>query len=126
MIITVDEARAYWAHPSQHDHGQTEAALPEHFEYRAQDGVCLAFHEVLVPGYFAVHIAAKPDAWGKTTGPSRVILNAFWRDRNPVRVVAWIEDHKRHAAALARRLGFTTDGHMPGVTIYGWTMTWVQ
>lgn len=121
MIITVDEARAYWSDPSQHEHGKDESALTDDFVYTAKDGVCLAFHPVLLPDVWAVHIGVKREAWGHTDAPTANLLAEFWDVNQPRRIIAWIEDHKRHATALARRVGFVEDGRFPGVTLLGWS-----
>ena len=120
MRIGLDEARAYWSHPSQHDYGHDESVLNDNLVYYANDGVCLAFEGVLVPGFVAVHIGAKPEAWGRTEQPVRALLHEFWGEYQPRYITAWIEDHKRHAVALARRVGFERLGEMPGVLMFGW------
>lgn len=120
MIITTSAALAYWQHPSQHDNGLLDPELSEYMEYRAEGGVCLAFHPAMIPSVSVCHIGAKPEAWGHLDKSTLNILHAFWTERKPVRIVAWIEEHRRHAIALARRVGFVTDGHLPGIIMLGW------
>ena len=120
MKITVDEARAYFAHPSQHDNGLVEPELSEFMEYWAKDGVCLCFHPAIIPSITVVHIGVKREAWGSTTDPTREILQAYWAEHQPRRIVAWIETKRKHAIALARRVGFIEDGRLPDIIMMGW------
>ena len=122
MRIGLETARAYWSHPSQHAYGMTEANLTRDFEYRATSYVCLAFHPVMIPGVYGVHIGVKPQAWGHTVDPVRHLLKGFWADYQPWRVVAWIGNQHRQAASLARRTGFIEDGQFPGFKMYGWRL----
>lgn len=121
MIITVDEARAYFAHPSQHVR-VTPDDLPDGLEYWADSGVCLVLHPTAAADVWMAHIGVKPEAWGKTTEPTRRILEAFWRAKQTRRIVAWINDHRRAAIALARKAGAVTDGQFPGTIMLGWRL----
>lgn len=121
MIITVNEARAYFTHPTQQVR-VTPEELPDSCEYWADSGVCLVFHPTAAADVWMVHIGVKLSAWGRTTDPARRILEAFWRAKQPQRIVAWIDDHRRPALALARRVGFTTDGAFPGTVMLGWEL----
>jgi len=121
MRITVDEARAYFAHPSQHVR-VTPEELPDGLEYWADSGVCLVLHPTAAADVWMAHIGVKPEAWGKTTEPTRRILEAFWRAKQPRRIVAWIDDHRRAAIALARKAGAVTDGQFPGTIMLGWRL----
>jgi hypothetical protein len=67
-----------------------------------------------------VHLAVKPEAWGRLRPHAERLLCAFWTDKQPLRVVAWIGNERRAAIAFARRLGFETDGHLPGTVMMGW------
>lgn len=122
MKITVDEARAYWSHPSQQRMGITPEALPDDLEYWADGPVCLAFHRAPWPAVWMVHIGVKPEAWGRTLKPVLRLLTAFWNDKQPLRIVAWVEDGNRPTLALAHRCGFTNDGAFPGVCMIGWRL----
>ena len=121
MISTVDEARAYFAHPSQHVR-VTPEELPDSCEYWADGGVCLVFHTTAAADVWMVHIGVKPEAWGNTAKPAMRILQAFWRKKQPRRIVAWIDDHRRAAIALARKVGMVTDGQFPGTIMLGWRL----
>lgn len=121
MIISVDEARAYYAHPSQHV-GVTPEELPDWMEYWAEEGVCIVFHPMPAPDVWMAHLGVKPEAWGNTLEPTKRILQAFWGEKQPKRIVAWIDDHRRAAIALARKAGAVVDGQFPGTIMLGWRM----
>lgn len=120
MKITAAEARAYFAHPSQRKAAMLDGPLPEWMEYRAEGNVCLAFHPALWPDVWMTHIGVKPRGWGQLTDTTARLLDAFWLEQQPHRIVAWIKDSNRAAIALARRCGFETDGAFPGVLMMGW------
>lgn len=124
MRITVDEAREYFAHASQQEHGLTEKDLPDWFDYLAKDGVCVAFHAAVIPGVWFAHVGANPRVWGATAGPVRQLLTAFRDEVGAVRIVAWVDEKKRHAISLAKRAGAVVDGEMnlPSgrVVMLGW------
>lgn len=123
MRISVAEARAFWAHPSQHRMGATPETLPEDgIEYWADGPVCLAFHAAPWPDVWMAHLAVKPDGWGQTQAPVLRVLRAFWTEKKPLRVVAWVEEENRLTLALARRCGFVDDGAFPGVRMIGWRL----
>lgn len=110
----MDEARAYFAHPSQQLYGVTPENLPdEPFEYWAKDGICGVFHPAPAARVWMVHFAAKPECWGHLVAPSREVLAAFWAAKNPERIVGWTPVHLRAALALSRRVGFVEDGRLP-------------
>lgn len=125
MRITVDEAREYFAHPSQQVYGITPDTLPdEPFEYWADGPVCGVAHLAPFPNVWMVHIACKPEGWGKATGHTRKLLHEFWNDRKPARIIGWTPAKFRHAVAMNRRLGFVEDGRLPlpdgDVIMFGW------
>lgn len=121
MRITVDEAREYFSHPSQHEFGKTEKDLPEWGDYWAKGGVCLVSHNAYWPGIVMVHVGAKPEAWGGLDEDVRSLLAEIWAAEQPTRMIAWISENNRAALALARRVGFEIDGYMPnGVVLMGW------
>lgn len=124
MRITVDEARAYFAHPSQQV-GVTPDDLPEDgVEYWADGPVCLIFHGTAAVDVWMVHLAVKPEGYGQLIEPTRRILAAFWAEKKPKHIVAWIEDHRAAAIAFARKVGLTEDGRFPGTVMLGWGGTW--
>ena len=121
MRITVEKARQFFAHPSQHAFGMTEDDLPEDYIYHADGGVCLAFHPVLWPGVYAVHVGAMPEAIGATTAPVRRLLAEFAGDMAPKAIIAAIDEKNRLAIALARRVGGEMAGAIsPGLIIMEW------
>lgn len=114
MRITVDEAREYFAHPSQQLYGVTPENLPgEPFEYWAKGGICGVFHPAPATGVWMVHFAAMPSEWGRLVEPSREVLRAFWDEKKPQRIVGWTPASLRAAVALSRRVGFVEDGRLP-------------
>lgn len=121
MRITVDEARAYFADPSQHQGGKTQDDLPDWADYWANGGACLMTHTAYWPGVIMVHIGAKPECWGFLDAPIKRLLREIWATERPDRLIAWISERNRAALALARRVGFSHDGYMPnGVFLLGW------
>jgi RimJ/RimL family protein N-acetyltransferase len=127
MRITVDDARAYFAHPSQQRASMIDADdLPaEGVEYWAKDGVCGLFHPANWQGVWMAHYGVKPEAWGHAIAPAKAILTAFWNEKQPARVIGWTKESNRAALAFARRLGFTVDGRMDlpePVIMQGWRL----
>ena len=127
MIITVDEARAYFAHPSQQLGGLSPDNLPtDGVEYWADEGICGAFHLAMWPGVYMAHYGVNPQAWGRLEAPAKRILTAFWQARQPQRIIGWTLASNRHAMSFAKRIGFTVDGQMPLSTdtliMQGWTL----
>ena len=124
MKITVDEARAYFAHPSQQIEGLTADNLPADVEYWAHGPICGAFH-LFWPGVWMAHYGAKPEAWGNLILPARRVLREFWAAKQPERIVGWTKASNRHAVAFAKRIGFEIDGTMPlpggTIVMQGWT-----
>lgn len=122
MRITVAEARAYFEHPSQQVLGATPETIPdEGLEYWASGPVCLIFHETAHPDVWMVHLAVRPEGWGYLVDPTLSILQAFWDAKRPRRIVMWIEEHRRAAQALARKVGAVVDGQFPGTVMMGWS-----
>ncbi len=126
MKITVDEAREYFAHKSQQLGGITPETLPdEGFFYYADGHVCGVFHRAAWPGVFMAHYGVKPEGWGNTVKPALNILNEFWDEHGPERIIGWTAADNKRALSLARRLGFVRDGEIPlpsgNVIMQGWT-----
>lgn len=116
-VVTVDEARAFWAHPSQHEGGFTEADLPAvGVEYVACGPICCAFRPGPWPGVVMADYGARPEGWGRLDDPGRAILFAFWGARLPAAIMGWTDSRKRAALAFSRRLGFERVGqiHLEG------------
>lgn len=114
MKITVDEARAFFAHGSQQKASSiTPDDLPaDGVEYWACDGVCGLFHLSHWPGVWMAHYGVKPEAWGRTKEPALRVLSAFWAAKQPELIIGWTAETNRAAIAFARRLGFTQYGRM--------------
>lgn len=120
MRITVDEAREYFAHPSQHSFGMTERDLPEDCLYYAEKDTCLVFHPAYWPSVWMVHVGVRPKAWGSTDGQARSILEEFRDEHAPRSIVALIEAENRLAVALACRVGMKHVGAFSGLELMEW------
>lgn len=125
MRITVDEAREYFAHPSQQLFGITPDCLPDDgFEYWAEGPICGVFHSAPWPGVWMLHFAAKPEGRGHLVQPAKRVLAAFATDKKPARIIGWTPRKFSHAVALARRVGFVQDGVLPmpdgEIIMQGW------
>lgn len=124
--ISVDEARAFFAHKSQQIMGITPETLPaDGVEYWACGPVCGVFNFGLWPGVWMGHYAVKPASWGNLTDSARMILVAFWDAKQATRIIGWTDSKNRAALAFSRRLGFVVDGEMPTkegkIIMQGWT-----
>ena len=122
MKVTIDEARAFWAHPSQVADGFTAADLPDFAEYYASGPVCLMFHRAQWPDVWSLHIGVKPEGWGHLVPHVQELLREFWAEHDPVRIIAWVHTENRAVVGLAARCGFELDGAFPGVTMLGWVI----
>lgn len=125
MKISRDEARAFFAHPSQLRAAMLDSPdqLPESLTYYAKGGVCLATHWGHWPGVLMGHIAALPSAWGRVTEPGLALLHEAWAAEQPERIVGWVKERNRAMCALCARLGMKIDGRLPlaePVILYGW------
>jgi hypothetical protein len=124
--ITAADAREYFQHPTQTAKGAfgPDDLHDDGLIYHAKDGVCLVFHRAWWSGVWMVHIGVKPEVWGSVTQPADDLLREFWAAESPARIIAWLDENKRAARALVRRLGFERDGGMeiPGgrIDFYGW------
>lgn len=118
----MDEARAYWAHPSQQIMGASPEVLPDDpvFQYWADGPICLVLHPTFWPGVWMVHVGVKPEGWGRSVDPARRVLRAFAEAERAERIIAWMDERNRAVIAFARRCGFEDDGRMPGVVMMGW------
>lgn len=122
----MDEARAYWAHPSQQIMGASPEMLPDEpmFQYWAAGPICVVLHPALWPGVFMAHHAVKPEGRGRVDEPARQILREFWAKEQPERIIGWTPEANRLAVAFARRVGFVVDGVMDlpsgRVLMQGW------
>lgn len=123
MRITAAEAEAYFAHPSQRKAAMLDGPLPDVCEYRAQDGVCGAFHLALWPDVWMGHIGVLPQSWGQVEPAAMAILRDFYEEQQPDRIIGWVKERNRAMLALCRRLGFEIDGRLPlsePVVMLGW------
>jgi hypothetical protein len=125
--LSVDEARAFWAHPSQHVGGSTPETLPDGdgVQYWASGPICGVFHLAPWPGVWMAHYGAKPEGRGRLIPHARAVMLAFWEAEQPERVIGWTRVDNRLAVAFARRLGFVVDGRMAlpsgDLILQGWT-----
>ena len=122
MRITIDEARQYFAHPSQRNNADPET-LPVWAVYHALGGVCLLAHPMPLDGLWMVHLGVLPSAWGRVTEPARELLKEISAENRVERMLAWVPEDNRHVAALCRRVGFELDGRLPlarPLLMYGW------
>lgn len=125
MKISVEDARKYWEHPTQHCRGCTGDDLQEWADYWADGPVCIMTYEVTWPGVLTAHIGVLPEAWGNAVEPVKRLLEEIWHEQGPERITAHMEEKNRLACKLVERAGAEIDGRMPisGGTIiqYGWT-----
>lgn len=128
MRIAAQDAVAYFRHPSQRILGLDLDKLPEEFEYWANGSICGVFHGMPWPGVVMAHYGVKPEGWGKLVQPAREILEAFWQEHSPARIVGWTQAANRPAMAFARRLGFEEDGRFDAdgetIIMQGWRPKW--
>lgn len=113
--IRVEEARAFWEHPSQHVEGSTPDALPQDgplVQYWAVGPICGVFHPAPWPRVWMVHIGCKPEGWGQAVSAAKAGLGAFWNAESPDAIVGWTPASKRAAVAFARRCGFVEHGRL--------------
>ena len=111
--ISVNEARAFFAHPSQL-RGFDPADLPvDGVEYWADGPVCGVFRDFSWPRVLDVHCGVKPEGWGHTVPHARAILSAVWDHHRPDLIVALSHETNRAVLSMNRRLGFEVIGTMP-------------
>lgn len=126
MRICVEEAREFFAHPSQRIHGITPESLPDDgFQYWSRGYLCLAVHPAMFPGVWGAHIAAKPQGWGKMDDDGKALLNEIWDALRPLRLVGWVETWRRSVIAFALRCGWIEDGRFRAgseeIVMIGWS-----
>lgn len=113
MRISVDEARPFFAHPSQQK-GFDPADLPsEGVEYWASGPVCGVFRDFCWPRVLDVHCGVKPEGWGHTVPHARNILREVWEHHRPDLIVALTHESNRATLAFNRRCGFAVVGPLP-------------
>lgn len=125
MRITVDEARAFFADPSQQIMGATPDKLPgDPVEYWARGDVCWIFHQAFWPGVWMAHFAMKPEGRGRSTEDAKAVLHEFWNEKQPLRLIGWTPASNRAALAFTRRVGAVRDGVLPlpdgEIIMQGW------
>lgn len=127
MRILADDARAFFAHPSQCVYDLDPANLHDNgLIYYAQGNVCGVFNGPQVPGVYFGHYAVKPEGWGKSDDDALAVLNAFARDAGARAIVGWTDTGNRAALFFAKRLGFENRGEViPGITEQVWRPKWV-
>lgn len=91
--------------------GATPDNLPdEGVEYWALGPVCLALHLAPWPEVWMVHFGMKRGGLGHYVAPSVQILNEFWSEKQPSRIIGWTNVSNRSAVAFGNRCGFERDG----------------
>jgi len=91
-------------------------------QYRAQDGLCGAFHAHLWPDVWMGHLGALPGVT-RVDAAALAILRAFAAEVGAKRVIGWVIESNRPMLALCRRVGFEIDGILPlarPVVMVGW------
>ena len=108
MRISVDQAREYFQHPSQQREGV--GLMPDQLHddgvtYYATEHMCLLVHEY--EGEPMVHIAVKPEGWGRLDDPCVTLLTWVQADWNADRLLALIDENNRAVVRMANAVGFT-------------------
>lgn len=118
--LSAHQAREYFTDPAC---GLVGDEPEDWMDFRALDGVCVAFHRHLWPGVWMGHLGALRDARGHTTEPAKAILQAYAAEVGAERIIGWVDHRNRPMLALAKRVGFEIDGVMPlasPVILLGW------
>lgn len=126
MRILADDARAFFAHPSQRVYDLDPAALHDNgLIYYARGHVCGVFNLGPMPGVWFGHYAVKPEGWGKSDEDAKAVLREFSADFEARAIVGWTDSTFRAALAFAKRLGFEDRGEVvPGITEQVWRPKW--
>lgn len=114
--ISVEEARAFFAHPSQLRGAMLDSPddLPDWIEYWADGPVCGAFHRAPWEGCWHGHYGVRPDGWGRLVAPARRVLHAFSAHFGAQCIIGWTAAENRSAIAFAKRIGFAETGTLNG------------
>lgn len=110
--ITAQQAREYWAHPSQWVGGTPDQIPETGIAFWACGPICGAFRDGPWPGVLMADYGAKPEGWGRLTAPARAVLRAVWAAYEPQLIVGWTDSTNRAALAFNRRIGFRVTGEM--------------
>lgn len=114
MKITRTEALPFFAHPSQCKGFEAQDIPADDVaEYWARGPLCCVFVFGLWPRVWNVHIAAKPEGWGKLVSHGKAVLRAFCAAHDVDLITGWTPETNRAALAFARRVGFVEHGKMP-------------
>ena len=121
--ITVDEAREFFAHPSQvRAAGITPDKLrKDGMEYWADGPVCFCTHPSHFFGLLAIHIAVKPEGWGRIDRHVLSLCRHIWAEREPDALVALFDKENRAVAALLRRIKARRVGEVGLAEFWEWT-----
>ena len=111
--VDVEEAREFFAHPSQWRSAKPEQLPAEGAVYYVSGNICGMFHDVPWPGVIGAHCGVKPEGWGQIVPHAKAILRQVWDDFSPDLIVAWTEESNRATLAFNRRCGFKIHGTMP-------------
>ena len=127
--ISVEEAREFFAHPSQLRGamlGSVDDLPDEGFEYWSDGPICGAFHPAPWSGVWFAHYGAHPEGWGSLKIPAQRVLRAFCAASGAACLIGWTNTRNRAAIAFARRLGFEITGTIDAgrVTATEWRPEW--
>jgi hypothetical protein len=122
MKINAEQAKAFFAHPSQQIYDLDPEFLPdEGFHYYASGNVCGAFHLGPIPGVYFGHSGVRYPRGLSIVSSAKSILREFWADKKPRAIVGWIDTDNHAALAFNRRIGFESRGEIsPGITEQVW------
>ncbi len=128
-MITSEQARPYFEHPSQQLFGITPDSLPdEPFQYWADGPVCGIFHPGPYEGVWMGHFAVIPEGRGRLTEPAKRILRDFSVATGYPTIMGWTPSRLRPALAFVKRLGFNVTGEFMAngelITITTWRLRW--
>lgn len=121
--ISVDEARGFFAHPSQWKSARPDELPADGVEYWASGPICGVFRDFSWPRVLDAHCGVKPEGWGQVVPHAREILRAVWDHHQPDLIVALTPSWNRATLAFNRRTGFTVIGTLPvekGVVMQYW------
>ena len=106
--LTAKQAKPFFWHKA---HGDiTEKTW---MDFRACDGVCVAFHAHLWPGVYMGHLGVLKAALGRSDEALKAILQAYALETGAERIIGWVDERNRAALAMCRRVGFEIDGRLP-------------
>lgn len=111
MRISRDEARRFWAHPSQQIFGMTPDLLPdEPFIYFASGPFCGVAHPGPLRGVWIVDYAALPEGRGHLIQHARTVANECIEVTGATSLMGLTRTDLRLAISFITRVGFEKIG----------------